>query len=155
MYTSLRVAGQGRKDAGKRDRRVSKWYSRSIKNHLLAHKEHFRPMSIAFSQGKIQGKERKNVLQAVQEQAKVAACEAIKPILEAVLEAEVSAKLGREKGESRRISSQERPIDWQCGHCGCTDANCFIRDGHYRRQLATGWGNLSDLRVPMLECQKC
>lgn len=112
-------------------------------------------MSIAFSSGKLQGEERKKVLQAVQKQAKEAACTAIKLVLEALLEAEVRAKLGREKGESRRISPQERPIDWQCGHCGCTDANCFIRDGHYRRQLATGWGPLSNLRVPMLECQKC
>ncbi len=87
-------------------------------------------MSIAFSSGKLQGQKRKEILQAVQEQAKVAACAAIKPILEAFLEAEVSAKLGREKGESRRISGQERQIDWQCGYCGCTDANQFTRDGH-------------------------
>ncbi|MBA2682579.1 MAG: hypothetical protein H0U76_29815 [Ktedonobacteraceae bacterium] len=112
-------------------------------------------MSIPFSSGKLQGKERKTILQAVQEQAKVAACAALKSILEAFLEAEVSAKLGREKGESRRISGQERPIDWQCGHCGCTDANQFTRDGHYRRGLSTGWGHLSDLRLPMLECQQC
>ncbi len=112
-------------------------------------------MSLPFSQGKLQGKERKEILQMVQEQAKVAACAAIKPVLEALLEAEVSAKLGREKGESRRISPGERPIDWHCGHCGCSDANSFIRDGHSHRQLATGWGPLSDLRVPMLECQKC
>ncbi|MEO6893085.1 MAG: transposase [Ktedonobacteraceae bacterium] len=112
-------------------------------------------MSIAFSSGKLQGQERKEILQAVQEQAKVAACVAIKPILEAFLEAEVSAKLGREKGESRRISGQEHQIDWQCGHCGCTDANQFTRDGHYHRGLSTGWGHLSDLRMPMLECQQC
>lgn len=115
----------------------------------------FSSLSRPFSQGKLQGEERKNILQAVQEQAKVAACAAIKPVLEAMLEAEVSAKQGREKGERRRISSHERPIDWQCGHGGCRDANGFIRDGHSRRQLATGWGNLSDLPVPMLECQKC
>lgn len=46
-------------------------------------------MSRAFSSGKLQGQERKEILQAVQEQAKVAACAAIKPILEAFLEAEV------------------------------------------------------------------
>jgi putative transposase len=112
-------------------------------------------MSIAFSSGKLQGQERKTILQVVQEQAKVAACAAIKPILEAFLEAEVRAKLGREKGENRRISGEPRLIDWQCGFCGCTDANAFLRDGHYRRQLETGWGHLTDLRVPMIECQKC
>jgi hypothetical protein len=95
------------------------------------------------------------VLQSVQKQAKAAACEAIKPVLQEFLEAEVCAKLGREKGESRHSSGQPREIDWPCGHCGCQDANQFTRDGHYRRGLETGWGHLSDLRVPMLECQKC
>ncbi len=112
-------------------------------------------MSIPFSQGKLQGKERKNVLQAVQEQAKAAARAAIRPVLQEFLETEVCAKLGREKGEARHISSQLREIDWQCGHCGCQDANQFTRGGHYRRGLSTGWGHLSDLRVPMLECQQC
>jgi hypothetical protein len=97
-------------------------------------------MSRRFLQGRVQGEARQEILQAVQKQAKVAACAAIKPVLEAFLEAEVSAKLGREKGESRRISPGERSIDWQCGHCGCRDANCFIRDGHYRRQAGNGLG---------------
>jgi putative transposase len=112
-------------------------------------------MSIPFSQGKLQGEERKNVWQAVQAQAKAAARAAVQPVLEEFLEAEVTAKLGREKGEMRRISSQPQTIDWQCANCGCTDANQFIRDGHYRRSLGTGWGPLSDLRVPMVECQQC
>jgi hypothetical protein len=115
-----------------------------MKTHLLNQEEHFSPMSIAFSAGKLQGEERKKVLQTVQEQAKAAACAAIKPIVEAFLEAEVSATLGREKGEARRISAQAREIDWQCEHCGCTDAHQFIRDGHYRRGLSTGWGHLSE-----------
>lgn len=108
-----------------------------------------------FSQGTFQGQERKNILQAVQEQAKVAACAALKPLLEAFLEAEVRAKRGREKGENRRVSGQKRLGDWQCGHCGCSDANQFTRDGHSHRGLSTGWGYLSDLRVPMVECQEC
>lgn len=94
-------------------------------------------MSIPFSQGKLQGEERKSVLQAVQGHARIAARAAIKPVLEAFCEAEVSAKLGREKGESRRINGKPREIDWQCGYCGCTDANQFTRDGHYRRGRAT------------------
>jgi Transposase, Mutator family len=112
-------------------------------------------MSIPFSQGKIQGKERKEVLQAVQGQAKAAACEGIRSVLQEFLDVEVRAKLGREKGESRHSSGQPREIDWQCRHCGCQDGNQFIRDGHSRRGLSTSWGYLSDLRVPMLECQKC
>lgn len=112
-------------------------------------------MSIPFSPGKIQGKERKDVLQAVQKQAKAAACAAIKPVLQEFLEAEVCAKLGREKGAPRQVSGQPREIDWQCVFCGCQEANQFTRDGHYRRDLETGWGHLEGLRVPMIECQKC
>ena len=67
----------------------------------------------------------------------------------------MTAKLGRAKGVPRQISSTARPIDWQCASCGCTDAHQFTRDGHYRRNLETGWGHLEDLQVPMLECQHC
>jgi len=109
----------------------------------------------ACSSGTFQGQERKDILQAVQKHAKAAACPAITPIREAFLEAEVRVTWGREKGERRRRSGQERPRDWQCGHCGCNDAHPCIRDGHSRRQLETGWGHLSDLRVPLLECQPC
>jgi putative transposase len=112
-------------------------------------------MSIHFTQGKLQGQERREVLQEVQQQVKMAALAAIKPVLTAFLQAEQQAKLGREKGEARRVSSQPREIDWACGHCGCRDAHQFTRDGHYRRALATGWGLLEGLQVPMLECQRC
>jgi hypothetical protein len=61
-------------------------------------------MSIPYTQGKIQGKERKSVLQAVQAQAKIAARAAIRPVLQEFLEAEVCAKLGREKGVPRQMS---------------------------------------------------
>lgn len=112
-------------------------------------------MSIRFSHGKLQGAERTSVLQEVQRQAKTAALVAIKPVLSTFLEEEVAVKLGRQKGEARRASAQAREIDWQCGQCGCHDANQFTRDGHYRRGLETGWGHLDDLQVPMLECQHC
>jgi putative transposase len=112
-------------------------------------------MSIHFSQGKRQGQERTQVLQEVQQQVKLTAIAAIKPVITAFLEAEQQVKLGREKGEPRRVSSQPREIDWVCGHCGCGDANQFTRDGHYRRALATGWGLPEGLQAPMLECQCC
>ena len=112
-------------------------------------------MSISFSQGKLQADERKSIIQVVQKQAKDAALNAIRPVLMGFLESEVTAKLGRAKGEPRQVSSTARPIDWQCASCGCTDANQFTRDGHYRRNLETGWGHLEDLQVPMLECQQC
>ena len=112
-------------------------------------------MSIQFRQGKLQGQERTQVLQEVQKQVKSAALVAIKPVITAFLETEQEAKLGRAKGEPRRVSSQPREIEWVCGHCGCRDAHQFTRDGHYRRSLATSYGLLEDLQVPMLECQCC
>ncbi|MFL5665101.1 MAG: transposase [Ktedonobacteraceae bacterium] len=112
-------------------------------------------MSIPFSQGKLQADERKTIIQVVQKQVKAAALEAIRPVLRDFLEAEVAVKLGRAKGAPRQVSSTERSIDWQCAHCGCRDAHQFTRDGHYRRNLETGWGHLEDLQVPMLECHQC
>ncbi len=70
-------------------------------------------MSIRFSQGKLQGEERKSVLQEVQKQAKAAALAAIKPVLRAFLEEELTVKLGRENGVPRRVNGQPREIDWQ------------------------------------------
>jgi putative transposase len=112
-------------------------------------------MSISVSIKHLQGKERKEIIEAVQQQAKAAALQAIKPVLTGFLEAEVALKLGREKGANRQISSQKREIDWTCGYCGCQNANQFTRDGHYKRNLETGWGHVQDLQVPMLECQEC
>lgn len=112
-------------------------------------------MSIHFRQGKLPSQERISIIHEVQQQAKAAALTAIKPLITAFLQAEQQAKLGRKNGEPRRVSSQPREIDWVCGQCGCHDANQFTRDGHYRRTLATGWGLLEGLQVPMLECQGC
>ena len=112
-------------------------------------------MSIPISIKHLQGKERKEIIAAVQQQAQTAALQAIKPVLTGFLEAEVALKLGREKGANRQISSQKREIDWKCGYCGCQDAHQFTRDGHYKRNLETGWGHVQDLQVPMLECQEC
>ena len=76
-------------------------------------------------------------------------------VLQECLEQEVTTGLGRAKRSPRRISSQARSIDWQCGFCGSSDANQFIRDGHYRRSLETGWRHLDVVRVPMVEYQRC
>ena len=112
-------------------------------------------MSIQFSQGKLQDQERKTILQHVQSHMQRAAQEAVRGVATEVVEAEVTAKLGREKGQPRQANGQAREIDWECGNCGCSDANQFIRDGHYRRELQTGWGTVQNLQVPMLECQHC
>jgi Transposase, Mutator family len=112
-------------------------------------------MSIQFLPGKLEGQERKEVIQAVQKQLQEAVIEAIRPLLREFCEEELKAELGREKHSPRRVSEQAREIDWQCGHCGCRDANQFTRDGHYRRSLETGWGHIEGLQVPMLKCQRC
>jgi len=77
----------------------------------------------------IQGKPRKEIIEEIQRQAKKAALSAIKNVLEAALEAEVEGQLGRKKGEVRHMSSQGRLSECRCGHCGCHDANQFLRDG--------------------------
>jgi hypothetical protein len=112
-------------------------------------------MSIPFSQEKLRGEKRREVIKAIQKQIQAEALKAILEVFKAFLEGEVTSRLGRKKGEPRRVSSEMREIDWQCGNCGCNDANQFIRDGHYRRNLETGWGHIQNLQVPMLECQCC
>ena len=109
-------------------------------------------MSIPFVAGKLEGEERKAILQAVQKQLQEAALGAIRPLLREFCEAEVTAKLARGKGVPRQVSEQACEIDWQCRHGGWRDANQFTRDGHYRRALETGWGHMEDLQVPMLAC---
>lgn len=112
-------------------------------------------MSIAVTDARIQGKQRQDIIQAVQKQMQAGALQAIKQVLIASLEAEVTAQLGREKGEPRRARSHARESDWTCGQCGCRDANSFTRDGHYQRHLETGYGHLHALPIPMVECQRC
>ena len=104
---------------------------------------------------RFQGKQRQGIIQEVQKQMQEEALPAINQVLSACLEAEVTAKLGREKGEQRRVSRHAREIDWKCGHGGCQDANHFTRDGHYKRSLETGYGHLQSLPIPMVECQRC
>src|SRR5579864_7229156 len=112
-------------------------------------------MSITVSTAKIIGKERKEIIQEVQKQIKEAALQASQRVIMACLEAEVTAKLGREKGSLRPVCEQPHEIDWKCGYCGCQNAHQFTRDGHYQRTLETKLGHIHQLRVPMLECQNC
>jgi hypothetical protein len=112
-------------------------------------------MNITFSQAKIKGEERKTVLATVQGEVQQAALAAIRPVLQSYLEMELSAKLGRERYAPRTVSNQIQLLDWECAGCGCREAQQFIRDGHYRRQLETGIGHLTDLKVPMIECCRC
>src|SRR5258708_7098696 len=86
-------------------------------------------MSITFSEGKLKGEERRAILRAIETQMQQVIIDGVTQVLQEFLEQEVTTKLGRPKRSPRRISSQARPIDWQCAYCGCTDANQFTRDG--------------------------
>ena len=90
-------------------------------------------MSIQCVVGKLKGEERKAIIQGVQKQMQEAALGAIKPLLTEFCEEELTVKLGREKREPRRVGGESREIEWQCGTCGCRDANHFTRDGQDRR----------------------
>ena len=105
-------------------------------------------MSIQFLAGKLQGEERKEIIQEVQQQLKEAVIGAVRPLLTEFCEQEVTAKLGRGQRSPRRVSGHSREIDWQYGYCGCRDANQFTRDGQYRRSLETGWGISRDCKSP-------
>jgi hypothetical protein len=109
-------------------------------------------MSIPFSQTKLKGEERRAILQAIETQMQQVIIDGVTQVLQAFLEQEVTTKLGRPKRSPRQVSSQARPIDWHCAHCGCSDANQFTRDGHYRRSLETGWGHLDVPRDAQRAC---
>ena len=89
-------------------------------------------MSRQFVAGKLQGEERRAIIQGVQKQMQEAALAAIRPRFPELCEEEVTAKLARGKREPRRASGQAHEIEWQCGQCGCRDAISFTRDGHDR-----------------------
>jgi len=112
-------------------------------------------MTIPFTVEKLKGEERQAILEAVSQQTNRVAREAVKTPIEEVLEQETTLKLGRERRQARRVSSQPREMDWQCGYCGNRDAHRVSRDGHSHRSLQTGWGPLESIAVPMLECQEC
>jgi hypothetical protein len=112
-------------------------------------------MSIPFSQAKLKREERQAIVQAIQRQMQQVIIDGVRLVLQEFLEQEVTTKLRRPKRSPRRVSGEIRPIDWSCAFCGSRDANQFIRDGHYRRSLETGWGHLDILRVPTVECQGC
>ena len=63
-------------------------------------------MSIQFSQGKLQEEERKTILQQVQCHMQKVAQEAVREVVTEMMEAEVTAKLGRGKGRCGRAKSE-------------------------------------------------
>jgi hypothetical protein len=72
-------------------------------------------MRIQFTQGKLKGEERKAVIEEIQQQLQEAALAVISSLLRLFLEEELTAKLGREKGEPRRMSVQAREMTGSVG----------------------------------------
>ncbi len=72
--------------------------------------------------------------------------------LEAVLEAEVSAILGREWYEKRDAVPRQTTPAAQCNRCKTHAAWLFSRDGHSPRQLGTHWGQIH-FAIPQVTCE--
>lgn len=77
-------------------------------------------------------------------------CRSLEGLLNAVLEDEVTHRLGRAPGAPRQQSSGLQ-VPWACHRRGATAASGLKRNGHYPRGLQTTAGSLA-LRVPMLRC---
>jgi transposase-like protein len=72
-------------------------------------------------------------------------------IIEAQLEVEVTQILGRET-YVRREGVPREVTRGQCRRCGTHIGKQFQRNGHYRRQLLTRWGQVV-FRMPQLVCE--
>lgn len=143
-----------KKNRGKRKRKNS-LVGKEVYDKNRRSEEFSAPLSRTVTVARFQGKQRQEIIQEVQKQMQEGALQAMKQVLSACREAEVTAKLGREKGEQRRARSHEQEIDGKCGSCGCQDANHFTRDGHEKRNVETGYGHLQAVRIPLVECQRC
>jgi hypothetical protein len=77
-----------------------------------------------------------------------------KKLLLELLELYVTQLLGRAKYE-RRSKSDQTMIGWRCNRCGSQMRAHFTRNGHYRRGIATSWGYVAAVRIPMIRCTRC
>ena len=80
-------------------------------------------MSITVTVARFQGKQRQEIIQEVQKQMQEGALQAIKQVLSACLEAEVTAQLGREKGEPAEPVAMSEKLT---GNVGIVDARMPI-----------------------------
>lgn len=94
-------------------------------------------MSITFSEGKLKAEECRAILQAIKIQIQQIIIDGVTQVLKEFLKQEVTTKLGCPIRSPRRMSSQARPIDWQCVYCGCTDTNQFTCDDCIRGKSPT------------------
>lgn len=74
----------------------------------------------------------------------------VKQCIEAALEAEVTAQLGRAHHQ-RRDTVTPKQVKARCQRCGSHNRQDFRRNGHYPRDLNTCWGQVR-LQMPQVEC---
>lgn len=75
-------------------------------------------------------------------------------LLMELLELYITQMLGRAKYE-RRDKSDRTMIPWTCNRCGCQMRAYFTRNGHYERGIATSWGYVASIKMPMIHCTRC
>lgn len=83
-----------------------------------------------------------------------AAREAFRAALQELLEYYVTLLLGRTRYE-RRCPQDRTTIRWHCNRCGSQHRAHFVRNGHYRRAIATTWGYVVAIKIPMIRCKRC
>jgi hypothetical protein len=89
--------------------------------------------------------------QAVRRRVGAAVADVLRAELEAALEAEVTALLGR-AWYARRGTAPLRPAGVQCSRCGQDWAPRLVRAGHYTRTLLTTLAAV-EVRVPRVGCR--
>jgi transposase-like protein len=75
----------------------------------------------------------------------------IAQIMNGYLDAEVTEFLGREHYQRRR-HAKSKETTTMCSKCHSRERQKFRRDGHYRRNLATCYGQVQ-IGVPQIECE--
>jgi hypothetical protein len=94
------------------------------------------------------------VFRALYGSAEQAAQNAFRTGLQELLDRYVTALLGR--APYQRAPTWDRTtIAWRCNHCGSQCRGHFVRNGHYERGIATSWGYVARIKVPMLRCKHC
>ena len=86
--------------------------------------------------------------------AEEAAREVFRALLQELLDLYVTQLLHRPKWK-RRVRWDPATVTCWCGRCGSQMRRHFVRNGHYRRGIATAWGYVPGIQVPLLRCTHC
>lgn len=111
-----------------------------VREHLILH-----PESIA---------DEFQAARLLHESAEQAAREVFRTLLQELLDLYVTRMLNRSKWK-RRQRRDHATVAWWCGRCGSQMRQHFVRNGHYRRGIATTWGYVAGIQIPLLRCTHC